>query len=1311
MALSSRDPLADSFTSTETLDIRERIGQGGMGVVYRAYDRSRDSEVALKTLPHLDDTAIYRLKKEFRSLADVAHPNLVALHELVFEEPHWFFTMELVHGVDFYSYCLGHTAIDPGSGIVLGSAGPVPGGSMSRFLTLPEGIEPGSPEDPGGPEAATAMLGQGPARGHDEATTSSARTSRRVPTVTSEDDELMDAQLVSDSSLDLALQPSPANVERLRAALGQVTAAVTALHDRGKLHLDIKPSNVLVRADGRVVVLDFGLVQNKDARDPVDIDAVAGTPGYMAPEQAAGKRLTPAADFYAIGVMLYQALAGCIPFADRGSAMMLAKQLGDPPAPSTVATEVPGELENLCMRLLDRDPAKRAGAREISSCLGHDTAVSLIPSSARRHLVGRDEELQRLHTALTRAVGGRPTVAVLRGEAGIGKTALVQHFLEDLRRERRALAFAGRCYERESLPFKAFDDVVDSLAHHLMRLPRSEAAALLPRGAHALARLFPALNRVEALADVPVGPLDIPSNRELRARAFAALKELLRSLCDRSPVVLFIDDGHWGDADSAQLLTELLSAPEPPPILLLTTHRLDVEAAFLSEGVEHFAGARHLDLITLDLAPLSDSDAVALARELTGEAGERAARIAREGEGSPLFIAELARHAEAAASSPESGLQLTDVLERRVRELDAEAAQLLEVIALAGAPIEQGVVARAAGVSGDSQALLGALRGAHLVRTRGSRDTDSVESYHDRVREVTNQLIPTHKQLRLHAALARELEASRRADPEQLMRHLEHGGAPQRAGHYAALAAAKAAEALAFDHAAGLYRRALALAPGAADGRFGLLLGLGRSLQNAGRGREAAETFLEAAAERRGNDAFDLERQAMEQYLICGHTSEGLQVMQRLLRAVDLPFQTTSAKVLTSLLYRRARLKLRGLEFRQRPEATIPHEKLRQLDTCFSVSVGFSAIDPFNAASYQALHLLRALEAGEPKRLAQGLILEAGHQSTISAASAEKTRPLLDRAAELNRDLDEPYLAAFAKTMEGVRQFGIGSFACCQRSCDEAISIYRAHCSGATWEVDTANLFSLFALAARGDLVSLRGRLPGWTKDADERGDLYASISFRVFWAGQTTVLLADGDAGGARDELTRCMARWSREKVYVQHFYELWAQTLIDLYEGRAERAHRRVEERWRPLERSLLTRMQHVNIQIHRLRASAALAVARESRTQRRRLLEVTRRDAKRLVAHDVGWSVPHGQLLLAEVAAAEDQRNLQRELLEQALGGFEEADLRLYTAIARRKLGTLLGGNEGAEHLAMANQYFDEHGIIDPERFEAAFAPRVE
>src|SRR6185436_19424893 len=154
----------------------------------------------------------------------------------------------------------------------------------------------------------------------------------------------------------------------------------------------------------------------------------------------------------------------------------------------------------------------------------------------------------------------------------------LRHFLDELRHERPdAMILSGRCYELESVPYKALDAVVDDLARQLRRLPEVEAAALLPRDAHALATLFPVLRQVPAFAR-GTAHADRADAADVRGRALLALRELFARLADRRPVVVCVDDLQWGDVDSAVLLAELIRAPNPPSVFWLASFR-EEEAA------------------------------------------------------------------------------------------------------------------------------------------------------------------------------------------------------------------------------------------------------------------------------------------------------------------------------------------------------------------------------------------------------------------------------------------------------------------------------------------------------------------------------------------------------------------------------------------------------------------------------------------------------------------------------------------------------------------------------------------------------------
>src|SRR6185369_11613399 len=152
------------------------------------------------------------------------------------------------------------------------------------------------------------------------------------------------------------------DLERLRDTFGQLSEGLGALHAAGKVHRDIKPSNVRVTQQGRVVLLDLGLVTDahRDGAARTSSDQVVGTATYMAPEQAQSKPVSPAADWYAAGVVLYEALTGEVPFSGSPLEVLMSKQSELPKPPHEHAGDVPPDLEELCLRLLSVDAGKRA---------------------------------------------------------------------------------------------------------------------------------------------------------------------------------------------------------------------------------------------------------------------------------------------------------------------------------------------------------------------------------------------------------------------------------------------------------------------------------------------------------------------------------------------------------------------------------------------------------------------------------------------------------------------------------------------------------------------------------------------------------------------------------------------------------------------------------------------------------------------------------------------------------------------------------------------------------------------------------------
>ena len=347
----------------------------------------------------------------------------------------------------------------------------------------------------------------------------------------------------------------------------------------------------MVTPQGRVVILDFGLAAELDrqGRHQDAHGVFLGTPAYAAPEQAAAASLSPATDWYSVGVILYQLLTGRTPF-DGGLLQVLRdRQERDPPAPSSLADGVPEDLDRLCRDLLNRNPLARPEGRDVLRRLQGDGPEAAVrgegahaewtvrsPAAVlpRGRLIGRASHLQALNDAYRAMCGGRTVIALVHGPSGMGKTSLIERFLDDLRLHEPVAILTGRCYESESVPFKALDSLMDRLSEYLTQVPEDVVETLLPHDTAALARLFPVFQRVEAVARMPVRS-EAPDERELRRRAIGGLRELLTRL-GRQPLVLFIDDLQWGDVDSAAVLVEMLEAPGPPALLLLGAYRSEL---------------------------------------------------------------------------------------------------------------------------------------------------------------------------------------------------------------------------------------------------------------------------------------------------------------------------------------------------------------------------------------------------------------------------------------------------------------------------------------------------------------------------------------------------------------------------------------------------------------------------------------------------------------------------------------------------------------------------------------------------------------
>ncbi|PRP90650.1 Serine/threonine-protein kinase PrkC [Enhygromyxa salina] len=1242
-------------------EVERRLGAGGMGEVFAARSLETGELVALKVLAQAGSTALYRFKREFRALADVAHPNLITLHELVVpREGLPFFTMELVDGVPFTDYVRGRT---------------------------PPGHLP--------------------------------------------------------------------NLVRLGRALAQLVVGLQHLHRQQCLHRDVKPSNVLVSRAGRVVILDFGLVSELAVLDEglTHDGAPLGTPAYMSPEQAIAGKTTPAADYYAVGVMLYECLTGELPFRGSGIEVMIHKQEGDIPDPRSRVADVPPALRSLCMRLLARDPDSRPVGRELiaeveeldfgprsaggSSSSGHGLAVSseafagmsLSSSSVsaseaelgeRAPFIGRRRELGQLRAALrdVEETGAAVTVHV-HGASGFGKSALLTRFLDRVRHKHEAFVFRGRCFERESVPYKGVDAIIDATSVQLRRMPELEVAALQPRQLAALTRIFPVLGDVWPKPQDP-GPA---AGVELRRQGLAALRELVQRLSTRAPLVVCVDDFQWADVDSVHLLNTLMRPPDPPALLVILGFRDDLElrpgARAAMTELRSPAALAGRDVRELLLGPLEHQDALALTMKLMGDAADPAlARVYVERAGAnPFYLSQMILGA-AVDGEGASELSLDEIVARRIVDLDADARRLLALVAVAGGPTPMKVMLELVELEPPAsvEAIVDELCSLGLlIRPRAETDGEGpvargdwvVETAHGRIGElVLGELEPAELRV-LHLELAEVLE-HHGPELETLAEHFFQGGEAARAAEYTERAAIAAAEALAFARAVELYERALELLPPTASGakRRELRLALAHQLINFGRGAKAADILLELAVVARPDEARSLRRRAAEQLLRAGRLDEGLDLSRTLFAELGEPMPRGLWGAVWMIVRERARLWFRGLlgQPSPRPESDIPEQLLTRLDVISSVATGLSLQEVILSQALHARALVLAHEAAEPRRL--GLVLSVEFMAQAAMGRGERARQMLVSCREIATRVDDIELDRAIDLSEAMIDWFAARMPRARLRLAKLLRGIEAS-PGSDWIRAYAAIRYAETCQLSGQLGELRRELPGWVTSARDHGNLHELAS--LLGVAATTALCFD-DLEGARRSLAAGRESWDASRYTVPDLTLDLSAINVMLYAGEVDGALAEVEATLAKVRASGMGRIGRVADLMDQARARVTVRAAVRSPSDgglRREVERACRRHRK----FDDPLYRGEAQIHEAALHSLSGEREATRRAWRDAALHLDEHSMGAHLAAVRLRLAAVTRGRESAELEALAEDYLREQGIPNRARFVDWLAPVAE
>lgn len=596
--------------------------------------------------------------------------------------------------------------------------------------------------------------------------------------------ETLQAQIARRPCLDLAMR-----------WLMQAARALAAAHAASVVHRDVKPENIMVRGDGFVKVLDFGLARRPPTfaqSDTVcthntDPGRIFGTVAYMSPEQARGETADSASDIFSLGIVLFELVTGRHPFqAESALGMLHAITTLEPAAPSRLNPEVSAALEGLIEAMLHKDARLRPTAVEVEKTLAALASAAPrvhAPTAPPRIIVHRELELAALCAALERADAGRGELICVAGEPGIGKTTLVEDFLESPAvAARHGLIARGQCSERLGNT-EAYIPVMDAL----QCLLRTEASGAVVRLMKVVAPTWYFQLASAAREISPAGNSEV-SKAFSQGALLREFRTLLEEVSRLGPVILFFDDVHWADVSTVDLIAHLGRHCRGMRVLGIVTLR----PTELLLGPHPFHGIK-LELqargtcteLSLGLLARPDVDRY-LSLAFPGHAfsPEFADLVHARTEGSPLFMVELLRYLRErgviaerngrwslARETPDLLQELPDsvrsMIRRKLERLNDDERRLLAAASVQGTEFDSAVAADALMVD------------AALVDER----LQILDRVHGLVRPVREHLFP-NRTLSLRYAFVHslyqqslygELPRSRRATlAVALARSLEH---------------------------------------------------------------------------------------------------------------------------------------------------------------------------------------------------------------------------------------------------------------------------------------------------------------------------------------------------------------------------------------------------------------------------------------------------------------------------------------------------------------------------------------------------------
>jgi tetratricopeptide (TPR) repeat protein len=676
------------------------------------------------------------------------------------------------------------------------------------------------------------------------------------------------------------------SIEQAVSIAKAVCRGLEYAHGKGIIHRDIKPGNVWLSADGTAKVGDFGLALAIDLSRLTHEGMMVGTYYYMPPEQAMGGEITPKADLYSLGAMLYEMVTGRPPFTGDDTVAIIGQHINTPPvSPNWHRPDLSPALAALIMRLLEKDPQKRpASAAEVLKALeaieagkaerlSSQQAETLAENPLyRRVFVGREPELRQLQSAFDGAVSGQGSLVMVGGEPGIGKTALTTEQLATYTGLRGGKTLVGHCYEEGSLslPYLAF---VEALRSYAQSRDVSELRKELGTGASDVARIVS-----EVRERLRIQPKAKGSPEEEKYRLLQAVTEFLGNAAVAQPLLVVLEDLHNADKGTLEMLGHVTRNLTGKRVLLVGTYR-DVEVDRTHPLSATLAELKRLpNYQRVLLRGLNADEVRRMLASITGQdvPWGLAEAVHRQTEGNPLFVQEVVRYLSEEGTIVREGGRwqakgdtpvemripdgLRDVIGKRLSSLSESCNKVLSVAAVIGRDFRVEVLQKVTGVSDDElfKALEEAKKVAVVEERTGVGAAVSYRFAHAFFRQTLYEEIIAPRRIRLHQQVARALEEVYKTRLEEhaaeLAEHFSHSSDSadlKKSVSYGEMAAKRSTDVYAYGEAVRLLEQAIKvqeiLDPTDRGKRCDLLLSMCRARLSTGELRHILDVEAPAA--------------------------------------------------------------------------------------------------------------------------------------------------------------------------------------------------------------------------------------------------------------------------------------------------------------------------------------------------------------------------------------------------------------------------------------------------------------------------------